>query len=49
MSRPEPDAGTLAEIDKLTDRERKILDDVLQQHPELSHKQALEHLKHAGL
>jgi len=47
--RPEPDAETLAEVAKLNDRDRRILEDVLAQHPTLSHKTALEHLRHAGL
>jgi hypothetical protein len=47
--RPEPDAATLADIAKLSPRDRKILDDVLEQHPALSHKEALRALKHAGL
>ncbi|MBO0716114.1 MAG: hypothetical protein J2P55_02105 [Rhizobiales bacterium] len=47
--RPEPDAATRAEIEALDARDRKILDDVLAQHPALTHKEALEALRHAGL
>jgi hypothetical protein len=48
-TRPEPDEATLAEIAALNDDQRAILEDVLAHHPALSHKEALEHLKAAGL
>jgi hypothetical protein len=49
QKRPEPDEATLAEIEKLDPEQRQILENVLQQHPTLSHKKALDHLKAGGL
>ena len=49
LQRPEPDKATLAEIATLNADQRDTLDRVLARHPALSHKEALEHLKAAGL
>lgn len=47
--RPKPDPATVAEIDQLNDEQRDILASVLADKPALSHKDALDQLKAAGL
>lgn len=43
------EAAAEAEVKSLSPRDRKILEDVLAQHPELTIAEALAHLKEAGM
>jgi len=47
-TRPDPDEATLAEIETLNAEQRATLECV-QDHPTPCHKEALEHLRQAGL
>jgi hypothetical protein len=49
QQRPAPDVATLAEIEQLDREQRRTLEDVLKQHPALTHREALDALKAAGL
>ena len=48
-ARPEPDEATRAEIAQLNDEQRATLERVMEAHPTLTHKEALDHCKASGL